>query len=70
MANKRRRIEASDIIEKARKAKLTRVNVTYRIDGELMARFMSLIEGIGISGNQIVETMIREFVESGEDKKR
>ena len=70
MAGKSRKIDARDVIEKALGAKEDRRNITYRIDENLLNRFKNVLKGHGVSGNQVVETMIRDFVESAEQKKK
>jgi uncharacterized protein (DUF4415 family) len=70
MAGKDLKIDAKDVIEKALSAKEKKRNITYRIDEDLLERFKRALKDKEVSGNQIVETLIRNFVESAEQKKK
>ena len=68
MKAKDKKIDAKGVIAKARKAE--KRNITYRIDAELLDRFTEALEDQGVSGNQVVETMIKDLVESLDQSKK
>jgi len=70
MTPKSRKIDAKDVIAKALNAKAEKRNITYRIDAELLNRFTKALKDQEVSGNQVVEILITDFVESWEQGKK
>ena len=70
MKPKNKKIDARNVIEEALNAKAEKRNITYRIDVVLLDRFNNALKNQEVSGNQVVEILIRDFVESWEQNKR